>query len=712
MTPEIITKSGGMVDTSEGAYRFQGITVPGSTVQNLWRNFSGTNGGITVTENDDGVLRVSGTAGSSAAWIQGTVHNLYPNSTYTLSANKAISEENTASAFVMSFGDDDSVLQEAYCGNNGSPTGLSVTFTVPSDTSYCRIGIVVQAGNSVSVRGLRVMLNPGSTARPWYKPGLNGVDELSLMVSGKNMFANIPSGTTQGVKFEPIGDGGFHVTGTATSRVQYYGMTNRILPAGTYTVSTNNPGANTGVGVFAVETVSGMTTYHDAWSSGSSTFTLDKPTMVSAVLDIRIPSEGGKTGIDCVVYPQFEVGSHRTAYESPDVTYHAIDLDGNVLYKLPNGVRDELTVDASGNVSIIKRTNALHYDSSDIFSANFGTNEYTEHGVSVRTAQGTHANNETDLCDYLKISNPDNANRALRGWVYSQSNTAFRIGGYKDIGETYWFNSLSELQGILGSRGITYVYERETPETVDLGKIDVAKVRGLIFAFANIPTELEVEFYKRATCGDGVEVAGKHSYYSDLLQCVSTRDTGAPEKKLSTKTVPYMSGFYDFSKVYGAIAYESREVSYSFDVIGSREEVQAQKSALMNWLADAHDCDIYDDDIPDWHFHGSLSSMDWSEDDSGESGTLEVTFLCHPFLIADSETSQSLAAGSRTVTIDGQPVNPTAKTSSGAATITIGGIQQSVSTTPTRLTAQLMPGSNSLTISGGTVQLTYREQKL
>lgn len=199
----------------------------------------------------------------------------------------------------------------------------------------------------------------------------------------------------------------------------------------------------------------------------------------------------------------------------------------------------------------------------------------------------------------------------------------------------------------------------------------------------------------------------------DFGQCLASRNTGDPQKKTSTKTVPYMSGFYDFSKIYGALAYESRELTYTIEILAdSRKELQQVKSSLLGWVLEIHDADIYDEDIDGWHFHGSCSETSWEEGDEGESGTLEVTFLCHPFLIADTETVKTLEVGQRTVTIEGQAVNPTAKAVSGAATITMGGIQQSVSTTPIRLSGQLLPGDNELTVAGGTVQLTYREQKL
>lgn len=211
--------------------------------------------------------------------------------------------------------------------------------------------------------------------------------------------------------------------------------------------------------------------------------------------------------------------------------------------------------------------------------------------------------------------------------------------------------------------------------------------------------------------GDGFRAGAYH--LSDFGQCIASRNTGAPEKKTSTKTVPYMSGFWDFSKVYGALAYESREVTYTIELLGeSRQDLQDQKSALMAWLLEIHDEPIYDDDIPGFHFVGSCSGVDWDEGEEGESGTLTVKFLCQPFLEADDDTTVTVPVGSGTVNNPGQTVNPTAKTASGSATIILGGVTQSVSTTPTRLSGQLLPGDNPVTVSGAEVTLSWRQQRL
>lgn len=194
---------------------------------------------------------------------------------------------------------------------------------------------------------------------------------------------------------------------------------------------------------------------------------------------------------------------------------------------------------------------------------------------------------------------------------------------------------------------------------------------------------------------------------ADLGQCIASRSVGSPEKKSVTKTVPYMSGFYDFSKVYGAVAYESRELAYSVDIIGEdRADLQDQRGKLLAWASSVHDADIWDEDFPGRHFHGSYSGSDWEETEDGEAGTLEITFLCQPFLIDDDSTTAQCAVGTTTVTNDGEAVNPTAAPSDGTATVKINGAAQQISA-ETRLSIQLAPGDNEVEVSGSDVTLKW-----
>lgn len=200
---------------------------------------------------------------------------------------------------------------------------------------------------------------------------------------------------------------------------------------------------------------------------------------------------------------------------------------------------------------------------------------------------------------------------------------------------------------------------------------------------------------------------------SDFGECIASRSTGAPTKKTSTVTVPHMSGFWDFSKVNGELSYESREVTYQIQLIGDdRADLQERKSALMGWLLEVHDEEIRDEDLDGWHFVGSCSSCEWTEGEDGESGTIDATFLCQPFLVRDEETTATVAAGGGTVTNDGRTAEVTARTESGTATVTLGGIQQSVTTSPQRLIARLPHGDSTVGVSGASVTLTWHETRI
>lgn len=203
----------------------------------------------------------------------------------------------------------------------------------------------------------------------------------------------------------------------------------------------------------------------------------------------------------------------------------------------------------------------------------------------------------------------------------------------------------------------------------------------------------------------GISINGIHSR-KDMKACISSRNTGTPQKKVATQTVPYMCGFYDFSAIYGAVAFDSREVTYNFELIGTASEVQSQKSRLLDWFSKAQDVDIYDDDIMGYHFRGSFDSASWSEEDTGEAGSLEVTFLCQPLLIADQVTSATLGEGTHCVYNAGQAVTVTAK---GVGTVTIGSIAEAVTEAGVTLVSQLMPGSNGVIVTGGPIILEWRE---
>lgn len=177
---------------------------------------------------------------------------------------------------------------------------------------------------------------------------------------------------------------------------------------------------------------------------------------------------------------------------------------------------------------------------------------------------------------------------------------------------------------------------------------------------------------------NGIYVGGKHSY-RDFDLYIAARHNDIPEKDSIKERVPYSNKTYDFSRIGGGDTYGDRVLSYTFDIVGETvEEMERNKTAVINWLSAVFDEDIYDDDVTGYHFHGSYSGKSWSED--GAQGQLTVTFACYPFQIANTPTETAFFTANDTKVINnaGQPVKPTINAPSGA-TVTINGVMQSVS---------------------------------
>lgn len=164
---------------------------------------------------------------------------------------------------------------------------------------------------------------------------------------------------------------------------------------------------------------------------------------------------------------------------------------------------------------------------------------------------------------------------------------------------------------------------------------------------------------------DGFTINGKHSFVDYGLH-VKKRQLGFPKKNSIRKTVPFMSGYYDFTKINGNVAWGERPLSYTFDIIGNTPaEVDAECTRILNWLGNIHDGDIYDDTIVGYHLHGSFDSATPSESEDGEHTELTVTFVCHPFKISNTQTVVDQHRGTVTKKIQGQPVRPTVEASTG-----------------------------------------------
>ena len=568
-----------------------GFTVFGNTRQNLWVNPRGTNNGVTSTANEDGSFTASGTNNAqSVIYISGArTYALRDGMTYTASIDKVP----VGFKLQAQYYDDDGYVGHAF---SFAPSGATkVTFTANfGEATLVAFFVQVDAGSTVSGT-YRVMLNEGSEAEPWCPPGLNGVDELSIVTAGKNLLARMGPSlpyTTAGITFSDNGDGGIRVSGTATANAYYNFFSDspakalRITP-GEYTASLI--GGGSGLNLNVEYYYGGIGGSRTSWLAtnvpgGSNTGSIDRPVYLRPFLSVA----KGKT-VDTVVYPQLELGTTATTFEPPVVTSTPIDLDGHTLNSLPDGTCDELTIDATGAVTLTKRVGAadLTRDSPVYNAATDG--EYYEFTVPA-TSDGTGGNATTQMCDRLPIRNPDNSPyRSV--WVYTLSSTGrARIGGMD--GDEVAFPTSSDLKTFLGADGVTVLYALATPETIELPGVTLPSWPdgpATLWASAPVPTEMRVDYpdvdgltVQRVnadgslwTVGDGLAdgetVVDPLPPLNTPVDYVITAHTaaGATSELRITETLQALVGAFNFGQAAGTCELAELNPDWSHDVARS-----------------------------------------------------------------------------------------------------------------------------------------------
>ena len=454
------------------------ICIKGATRQNLWVNPSGTKtqNGITVTPNSDGSITVSGTSTSSNLIVFANSYALKPGAQYTFSVDNLfpMNGDSSSGGFYIQKHTDGQI--NATIGYLTSGSSGEIAVTVPSDAEYCRFGIQVLAGSTVSGT-YRVMLNEGSTAEPWCPPGINGVDELSVVTAGKNLF-------TPNSKTQIQGNGGSNQTTRIGTKVSGIPVQQAVAVSLEYRLSS-------GVGTMAVQQdgqpykalgIRYLALIGDGqWHKASGNVTVDDGFNKNDRISIRLDNVTGLLEFRNI---QFELGSTATAYEPPQVTTTPIDLDGHTLNSLPDGTHDELTIDATGAVTLTQRVGVSVIDGTE---PNF---EYTAGPPSRIGAPGLAPgirSTNSDRCDTLPCMNISSGPNAIN--TYS--------GGYVDIRCEQQITSLETGKEWLAANHTTLLYPLATPQTIPLTAVTLPTLPSpniTVYHDSDVPSDITVEY--------------------------------------------------------------------------------------------------------------------------------------------------------------------------------------------------------------------------
>lgn len=211
----------------------------------------------------------------------------------------------------------------------------------------------------------------------------------------------------------------------------------------------------------------------------------------------------------------------------------------------------------------------------------------------------------------------------------------------------------------------------------------------------------------------GITFNGKHSY-TDFGLVFADKTIGIPSPNTIFKTVPYMNGQHDFSKLNGEITYGPRSLDYQFDIVGNDPNtMNSLKNSVLAWIMPMHDADLFDDDIDGFHFaHVSLKSASWKENDG--QGSLSIKLTAFPYMVSNLQSTMVLSNGSETsatiTTGSGHIIIPTVITT-GAFSITIGTETYSVAQAGTYQMIKLNPGKNDVVFTGSAT-LSWNDEVL
>lgn len=454
---------GGIIDCGDTAgMPLAGLTVYGQTRQNLWVNPSGTSKGITVTSNDDGSVAVDGTS-TGAVSLYAQTYILRPGSTYTVSVDKAVQSSNDASkgCFFLEMHNANDTLLTKYVGFG---TTTAVTFAVPDEATFARIGFYCNSGNTVSGT-YRVMLNEGSEAQPWCPPGLNSVEDVTVWQAGKNLFVYPFDVTSNGIDIS-FDQGIATLKGTSNGVIARAHAYIPVLPNTEYSVSCDGL-YDIGNGFYIQEIdAGGGVAVSTRWFGGgvgklySYTITTS-PTTTKIRLGVEVNKPSG-TVIDVTAKLQLEFGevSEWEAGSYPSST--PIDLLGNKVSSLPDGTRDELVVDAGGNVVLRKRTDIFAGTTSTTWSTYDAECKYaalpSNHGIR-------NPDTEKLMCDAYPV---EMYNWGSTNWTdYPSVSVSTNASWYKRV--IYCKGNGPEPN----SKAFNVLYLRQDETDIPLGTVDL-----------------------------------------------------------------------------------------------------------------------------------------------------------------------------------------------------------------------------------------------
>lgn len=450
------------------------MKIKGNTRQNLWVNPIATKNGITITNADDGAITISGSATATTTVTTDKIYTMKAGVTYSIGADK-LTPVNGFVFSVHQYSSEDRLL-----AGSDSITYASKgrTITTNAQMAYVKFVVVIPSGTSVS-ETYHIMLNAGEELESWCAPGLNSIDEVSIVTAGKNLvdIDDIVDRTVDG----------------------YYDPSHPscpMLPVGTYTVSAD---IESTLEPFGVDITVGdnlptleVNNTADVKHNGrvSLTFTLDARHAQYKNIYFRLCRyQSRQTYTYSAKNIQLELGSTATVYEPPVTTTVPIDLDGHSLRSLTDGTCDELTVDINGAVTLVQRVGVTTFDGSEDEAWSYNNKRIgLDNGAPGSGAMNLRVNGRCDTLPVRVVSSSTSIMSYDSGWVDLRNDSVITDA---ETGKAW-----------LAANHTTLLYPLAEPKTITLTSVTLSSFpsdKSNICTTSNIQTAgLTVRYWKKS----------------------------------------------------------------------------------------------------------------------------------------------------------------------------------------------------------------------
>lgn len=473
---------------------------------------SETRDGIILTNNGDGTYTVKGTA-TKTIGIDLMTQNVIKlkGDTYYTNSIEILNGTMDGNITVSVKGKDGVII---YNYINLTPSNHTNTVKTKEDLIIVRYNYYIAEGTTVDFT-FRVQLKKGLTATRYVPYG-----NIQIVETGKNLLPNnAVSKTLNGVTFTKNSDGSIIVNGTATKATTFI-INNTVVPKNISNLILNGCPNN---GSDATYDLKSELYQNNVWKKalydfGDGVNTGDLSEYTNCAISITIRQNYNAKNL--IFKPM--LSSNGGEYEPYTEEITNIDLKGNELCSLPNGIKDELIIE-NNRVKINKRIGkvVLNGTQSIGYSSVINDDKFVAQFFNIGTAIKVSSTMISDKFTYKPNGWSSNAENISTGG--SRNNLVqikilqSRLEEISNKGLTSW----------LLTHNIKVYYELETPYEVDLGEIDMpATFEGVnnIITDSDLSPNIKIDYVTNVNYLD--KNIGFKNHYVGYYEGVANLPTG------------------------------------------------------------------------------------------------------------------------------------------------------------------------------------------